>query len=444
MLADSGAASEAQVRDVEDGHDKMRMGERVEVRCEEREKSRCARCWESKGWKVAIVAYLLLVLILNLLCAASWSSPFYNFNAGLSAAAVGGVVVLLYLLALVWVYRATISQTYEKVKSEPGTTSKAKAIAPSARTCKLCTLLGLAFALTCTLVFFGAKFAAYPGIAATLPSEERPADAVLTGEEFVFKSRKDGALLEGYRALFSNEDHRGAKALANNTNITHVVPVVMIGGNGGSMWYNVFSGNDFVMDEFLQRNQSIAFDIFAFSYRGYAPNEFPALQVNENTMIQDSLSLFEYVEQKYPDSRPLLFSHSMGTGSASALASILDTSQVACIGLAMPFSSLRQTMLEVSLYAVSPFFFLLDTWNSYQRLAEMQPEIPLAILSAGQDHLIAPHHQQELYDRATSKSKRIFYLAQADHGAILDTIRHNQEEYAKWFQTSCMDRTTLK
>jgi pimeloyl-ACP methyl ester carboxylesterase len=301
--------------------------------------------------------------------------------------------------------------------------------------------LAVVFGLTCTLVFFAAKLAAYPGVAAALPSEERPPEAKLNGEEFVFEIRKEGALLQGYRALFSNEDTYGGKALANNTNITRVVPVVMIGGNGGSMWFNVFAGDEFVMDEYLERDQTVAFDIFAFSYRGYAPNEFSVLQVNEATMIQDSLSLFKYVQQKYPNAKPLLFSHSMGTGSASALASILDSSEVACIGLGMPFSSLRQTMLEVSLYAIAPFFFLLDSWNSYQRLSDMEAEIPLAILSAGQDHLIAPHQQRELYERATSASKKIFYKDHADHGAILETIRHNKEEYAKWFRTSCMDRT---
>ena len=55
---------------------------------------------------------------------------------------------------------------------------------------------------------------------------------------------------------------------------------------------------------------------------------------NSNTssqnVIEDSITLLEYVMEKFPNTRPIVFSHSLGTGPTSAVAKVSFVPEVYC------------------------------------------------------------------------------------------------------------------
>lgn len=73
-----------------------------------------------------------------------------------------------------------------------------------------------------------------------------------------------------------------------------IVPVVFLGGNGGSMWSNARSGQDFIQ-RYLDKDVKY-FDVYSFSYRGYEPNEH--LGVSEKKVVADSIDFVNWVMDK--------------------------------------------------------------------------------------------------------------------------------------------------
>jgi len=115
----------------------------------------------------------------------------------------------------------------------------------------------------------------------------------------------------------------------------NVIPVVFLGGTGVNMYTNIIVANEYLFPKY-SNDKTIAFDTFSFSYRGYPPNVGPDYMSNENNIISDSKHFFEYVKGLYPTKRPLLLSHSLGTGPTTALAEYYrdrDAYGPSCVGL---------------------------------------------------------------------------------------------------------------
>ena len=181
------------------------------------------------------------------------------------------------------------------------------------------------------------------------------------------------------------------------------------------------------------------------SYRGFKPNT--NYLPSEGNIIGDSSNLFNYVKGLYPGQRPLLFAHSLGTGPASALLSKfgtddLDVEGPACAGLAMPYSTMQQTINELGFYTPLILMPMIDSWDSNKHIKMMNENVPLVILSAGQDELIAPHHQREQYAAATSNMKKMLYSESAHHNDLKSPIALHLKEYFE-FMDNCISRTSV-
>ncbi|GMH61318.1 hypothetical protein TL16_g03229 [Triparma laevis f. inornata] len=250
-----------------------------------------------------------------------------------------------------------------------------------------------------------------------LGSETPPSP--MLGEEFTFEG-KDNIKLNAYHIKYSKSCMEGCMDLPSS--VTKVYPIVMLGGNGGSGWFNVEQARDFVkrkIDEDV--GETIGFDVFSFSYRCYEPNEdFSFLLVDEATITEDALKFFEYVKMidDYFGTRPILLAHSIGTGPASYCGMMLKEEDVACLGLGMPFASGTQLGMELSFYAPNLFFWAIDRWASSARISSMDERIPFLALSAGQDELIAPHHQEEMYEKSISREKLLLYYEEGGHMSV--------------------------
>ena len=249
-----------------------------------------------------------------------------------------------------------------------------------------------------------------------------------------------------------------------------IVPVVFLGGNGGSMWSNARSGQDFIQ-RYLDKDVKY-FDVYSFSYRGYEPNEH--LGVSEKKVVADSIDFVNWVMDKvrpshlvetnwdkkitapsshilppppnptlqFPNRRPIIVSHSLGTGPASAVSEHFQDS-LSCIVFGMPFSTMTQTSQEVAYYTPMIYLYLVDRWNSVGRVKKMSPEVPVVILSAGKDELIAPHHQKSMFEAANSNDKLFSYVEEGRHMDIMDAIYLLGVEYDDWFERGCMGRRII-
>ena len=114
--------------------------------------------------------------------------------------------------------------------------------------------------------------------------------------------------------------------------------MIFLGGNGGSGWSNAYWGNDFIR-RYLSTHTAY-FDVYSFSYRGYEPND--NYSISEKKVVADAYSFVEFVMRKFPNRRPIIVSHSLGTGPTSAVAKHFGP-DLSCIVFGMPFSTMTQT-----------------------------------------------------------------------------------------------------
>ena len=69
-------------------------------------------------------------------------------------------------------------------------------------------------------------------------------------------------------------------------------------------------------------------------------------------------------------------------------------------------------------------------------------DVPLAILSAAHDELIAPHHQTTIFENANAKYKKLLYSPVADHNDLYTPIYRNLDTYLE-FMDSCIARAEV-
>jgi pimeloyl-ACP methyl ester carboxylesterase len=283
---------------------------------------------------------------------------------------------------------------------------------------------GLFFAVVYLLMIYPVyrvgHVAVYPGevVDFEIPTE-------LFGEEFELPpSTLDGAVLKGYHETFPHPFQPITSA---------TIPVVFYGGNGQTMYSNTGAGHIFVSDA----PAALKFDVYTLSWRGYQPNR-GGLASEEDANIGDALNLYKYVAEQFPGRRPIVVSHSLGTGAAAAVAAHLSTTRTdqplpACLGLGMPYSTMAQTTLEVAYYTSLVWLYMMPQWNTIGRISRVNDtDIPLAILSSGLDELIAPHHQKEIFEAALATDKFLFYSPSRNHNDIHGVIRDHLRDYTAW------------
>ena len=356
-----------------------------------------------------------MLILLNLLCYSNGAAgPFKH-----SRHANHWAVALLFLLVCIVLWGV-----HEKKRRGEG--GEALPAAPILLYRK-CLVFLIVYLLFIVFVYFVSRVGVYPGKFYDLGGGHDDGSGVV----FSFTSSYDGGALKGYRLR-----------VGDLTSSQPALPVIFYGGNGQYMYSNVYAGFTFLEGgELGGQRLNRTFDIYSFSYRGYTPN---AGWTSEDANIADSISLYRHVVKSYPGVRPMVFAHSLGTGAALAVAAFASQADdslplLSCLGLGMPFSTMAQTTLEISYYADLLWLYAAPQWNSLARAAQVDENIPSAVLSAGQDELIAPHHQQKIYDALPSKVKRIFYLQNGNHNSIWKVLLKNGVAYSSWFWGQCMN-----
>ena len=99
--------------------------------------------------------------------------------------------------------------------------------------------------------------------------------------------------------------------------------------------------------------------------------------------------------------------------------------------------------MEGSYYTALAYSYLIDYWNSIVRVSTGAGNVPVLILSAGQDNLISPHQQTEMKDAIPSLNKWFLFDENADHGAISALLALNDgTDYDEFFEM-CIGRAQV-
>lgn len=193
------------------------------------------------------------------------------------------------------------------------------------------------------------------------------------------------------------------------------VPMLFFGGNAQGMVGAVTDAR-----VLLAPVNSKAPDVRAFTtaYRGYYPN------VNwittQREVVADAQRLLDHALSVAPGNvtgKVLIAGWSMGAGVAMQLAAARPEAVAGLLVIA-PWSSLRTETLNVLApvsYALWPWIWESDRWDSVAAAASLPPELPLAVLSSGADTLIRPWQHRRVYDAAPSSRKWWLQTPSASH-----------------------------
>ena len=418
---------------------------------------------------VGVTFVLFTLIVLNAACWPSVRSPFFgrSFRSPPDPGGVLALCVLLLLVALGCANRRKLRKL--PPRAWPGAAAK-----------RMCVPL-IIYLAHIPLVNLVGRFATYPGEFVHLhDAGPSPSGAIFT---FV-SGAYDGAELQGYMELRGGTASKaatatGGAARAARSNSSSnpspdaknmpTVPVIFYTGNGQTMFTSPDHGYTFVRGGNHTTDRATTFAIYSFSWRGYYPNN-QHVSSSEAANIADAIAFYAYVALLYPGQRPIVTSHSLGTGAAIAVAEHLtrqhagnemegrsvDTHAIggntggrtprplplpACVGLGMPYASISQVGLELAAYTSLPWLYDVPAWNSIARIRNVAPAVPLLILSAGRDRMIAPHHQREVMNASRAAHKYLLFAPDAGHNSLQSPIDARPAAFHEW-QSQCRNRST--
>lgn len=429
---------------------------------------------------IGVTFALFTLIVLNAACWPSVRSPFFG-RSFRSPPDPGGVLVLCVLLLLV----ALGCANRRKLRKLPPRAW------PAAAAKRMCVPL-LIYLAHIPLVNLVGRFATYPGEFIHL----RDAGPSPSGVTFTFVSGAyDGAELQGYMELRGASNaatatggaaraareggkggdsnptsNSGSNSSSDAKNMAaSAVPVIFYTGNGQTMFTSPDHGYTFVRGGNHTTHRATVFAIYSFSWRGYYPNN-QHVSSSEAANIADAIAFYAYVALLYPGQRPIVTSHSLGTGAAIAVAEHLtrqharndmegrsvDTRAIggiggntrggtplplpACVGLGMPYASISQVGLELAAYTSLPWLYDVPAWNSIARIRNVAPAVPLLVLSAGRDRMIAPHHQREVMNASRAAHKYLLFAPDAGHNSLQSPIDAHPAAFHEW-QGLCRNRS---
>ena len=90
--------------------------------------------------------------------------------------------------------------------------------------------------------------------------------------------------------------------------------------------------------------------------------------------------------------------------------------------------------MELDGYTSVLWLYNVPAWNSVARMPNLDPDIPMLILSAGRDRMISPHHQREMMDASKANDKYLLFAADAGHNSLREPIKAHPNEHAAWLE----------
>ena len=371
--------------------------------------SKCCLLLPSRRFVIAIAVYfVVLVVFLIAICRGNDAEP----------AVVFAIFTTFYCLLLCAVGYFFYSENVQELRSMESKEMKLLAV-------QIVVVPLVLYFIGVLIAYLVQPMFLYPGAVFELDSESEPRGLSIAFPDKVFSVvSSDGSTILGWRDTFGS----GSGA---------AIPLLFIGGIGGSMWSNVGFATVVIGAE---TSAGRRFEVFSYSYRGYEPND--QLSPSEGALIQDAIAVFAFITDLYNGTSPIVLSHSLGTGSAVAVAEhfsqrtvILHGKRVIppCIGLFTPFAGVHRVALDLAFYTPFPFVWGLDSWRSYERATRIDRSMPMIVFSAGQDATILAYQHRALFNVASNVNKSLVVDPDADHNDLRELAEIQPTVYADWF-----------
>lgn len=279
--------------------------------------------------------------------------------------------------------------------------------------------LVIAFVLSFPILFVAIHFVQYPG---NIEGDFPIANAIAS--DFV-ATRSDEKLMKGLRSLIpASPDSMQA-------------PVIFFGGNAQGM-SGAALDSSWLLGPMYNSNHSHQFQVYTTAYRGYAPNSGFVTQAGLTKDAEDLLDHALNTTHGSLEGRVILGGWSMGAGVASQLAAARPES-IAGLILFSPWSTLREESLNIAAplsYLLYPWIWLSEVWDSMAAIASLPAEIPVAIVSAGSDHVIPDWEHRKVFDASKALQKWWLPVPGAQHQDLALEVAKHTSEILQWLQAS--------
>jgi len=212
------------------------------------------------------------------------------------------------------------------------------------------------------------------------------------------------------------------------------IPILFFGGNAQGM-SGAANDAELLLYQLIRLNRRLRFQVFTFAYRGYAPNAGWTSQAGTRS---DAKDLLEYALSSTSlcgvRSRALIAGWSMGAAVANQLAAA-QPHLVAGLLVVAPWQSLRRETLTIALpfsYALLPFLWMVDAWDSEKAIASLPRDIPVSVVSPGDDHLISPAQHRAIFDASAAERKWWLRVPGAAHNMLKYMVSYASDGIDQW------------
>jgi pimeloyl-ACP methyl ester carboxylesterase len=248
----------------------------------------------------------------------------------------------------------------------------------------------------------------------------------------------NGATRSDYVARRSDGKHmRGMKLPITSANTSKQAPVIFFGGNGQGMSGAALDA-EILLRNIITATSAFQFQAFTTAYRGYAPNSGWVTQTGLTNDAMDFLDHALNSTHGSQDGRVILAGWSMGAGVAMQLAAARPD-KIAGLIVFSPWSTLRTESLNFAggiAHLVWPWIWMSEIWDSVTAVSSLPAEIPVAVISAGQDSVIPNWEHRKVFDASMASHKWWIPTPLAGHPDLNLEVTQNIDPVSQWMNAS--------
>lgn len=248
----------------------------------------------------------------------------------------------------------------------------------------------------------------------------------------------NGATRSDYVARRSDGKRmQGIKLPITSVNNSKQAPVIFFGGNGQGMSGAALDA-EMLLSNIITATSAFQFQAFTTAYRGYAPNSG---WVTQTALTNDAMDFLDHALNSTHGSqqgRVILAGWSMGAGVAMQLAAARPD-KIAGLLVFSPWSSLRTESLNFAggiAHLVWPWIWMSEIWDSVAAVSSLPAEIPVAVISAGQDSVIPNWEHRKVFDASMSSRKWWIPTPLAGHPDLNLEVTQNIDPVSQWMNAS--------
>lgn len=211
--------------------------------------------------------------------------------------------------------------------------------------------------------------------------------------------------------------------------------LVFFGGNGGDFSGSLKQAVNLLSPLVEAENSTLLFQVYSASYPSYSPNEGWPSKANT---VADGVDLVDYAlsQANSTTGRVIVGGTSMGC-AVTLQVSMERQNHVAGIVLHSPYSSFSKVIQEYRppwTYLPTPWLWIADRWDSMDAAKSLPEEIPLLVLSSGDDKVIPPSQHQAVFEASDANLKWFKMVAGTEHKDVFGVANKSIDVLTVWIQ----------